>query len=202
MKLYYSKGACSLVVRIALHEMKIPCEYESVNLRTKKTETDADFYKINPKGAVPALQLESGEILTENAAIQQYLADTFKAEQLLPPVSDIKRYRVLEWLNFIATDLHKGCSPFFNPMLSDQVKEEIFLPILKNKFHYVEQHLAKHKYLLGDQFTLPDCYLFVMLSWMPGVKLNITNFPALSQYFETLKKRESVTKSLKEEGLL
>jgi glutathione S-transferase len=201
MKLYYSKGACSLAVRIALNEMKIPCQYESVNLKTKQTETGADFYKINPKGAVPTLHLETGDILTENAVIQQYLADTSKSE-LLPPIGNIQRYHTLEWLNYVGTELHKGFSPFFHPTLAEQVKEDVCLPILKKKFQYVEEHLAKNNYLLGDQFTLPDCYLFVMLTWMPAAKLAITQFPALSRYFNTLKKRESVIKSLQEEGLL
>src|SRR5438105_3577122 len=121
MKLYFSKGACSLAVRIILNELNIPCEYEAVNLKTKKTVDDADFYKINPKGAVPVLQLDDGTILTENAAIHQYLADFKKADQLFP-LTGIQRYRVIEWLNFVATDLHKGCGVFFSSMIPDEVK--------------------------------------------------------------------------------
>src|SRR5690349_3300917 len=110
MKLYYSKGACSLAVRIALHELGIPCEFEAVDLKAKKTEKGADFFKINPKGAVPTLVLDDHTVLTENAVIQQYLADKQKAFEVLPPVNDMKRYRALEWLNFVSTELHKGCS--------------------------------------------------------------------------------------------
>src|SRR5688572_12009519 len=113
MKLYYSKGACSLAVRIILHEIGAACEFEAVDLATKKTETGMDFLKINPKGAVPTLILDDKAILTENAVIQQYLAEKYHATQLLPPLGDMKRYRVLEWLNFISTDLHKSCGPLF-----------------------------------------------------------------------------------------
>src|SRR5437870_2266196 len=113
MKLYYSKGACSLAVRILINELNISCKYEAVNLKTKETETGKNFYEINPKGAVPTLILENNNVLTENAVIHQYLADQQKAHHLLPNLNDFKRYQVLEWLNFIATELHKGFSPLF-----------------------------------------------------------------------------------------
>ncbi len=201
MKLYFSKGACSLAVRIILNELNIPCQYESVNLKTKETASGADFYKINPKGAVPTLQLDDNTVLTENTAIQFYLAESKEAEQLLPAMG-ILRYRVMEWLNFIATDLHKGCGPFFNPKISDQAKDEIFRPILVTKLKIAEQQLSKNKFITGDHFTLPDAYLFIILSWLPAVKIDINQFPHLANYFNTLKQRESVIKSLKEEGLV
>ncbi len=202
MKLYYSKGACSLAVRILINEMQLPCEYESVNLKIKQTETGKDFYKINPKGSVPALELDSGVVLTENAVIQQYLAETYNATKLLPAISDPERYHVLEWLGYIATELHKNCAPFFNPAIPEQIKEDIFKPLLKTKFKLVEQQLSKHKYLQGDHLTLPDCYLFVILCWLPSIKLDITAFPNTLHYFDNLKTHESVMKSLKQEGLL
>ncbi len=200
MKLYFSKGACSLAVRILVNELQIPCEYEMVNLKTKKTESGADYYQINPKGAVPALQLDNQSVLTENAAIQIYLAETHHAEKLLPALGN-NRYRVLEWLTFVATDMHKGCSPFFNSMVPDDIKEKVFQPIMKNKFNYLEQHLAKNKYLVGDHLTLPDIYLFVILTWMPGLKLDLAQYPTLTRYFQQIKTHDSVSKSLKEEGL-
>jgi len=202
MKLYFSKGSCSLVVRILLNELNIPCEYESVNLRTKETASGSDFFKINPKGSVPALQLDDNTILTENAAIQQYLADSKNATQLLPPVNHIQRYKVLEWLNFVATDLHKGCGVFFAASIPDQVKDDISRPSLISKLKFTDEHLSKNAYLVGNEFTLPDAYLFVILTWLPYAKIEIKNFPSLNKYFQTLQQRESIVSSLKQEGFL
>lgn len=202
MKLYYSKGACSLVVRIVLHEMNIAFEFESVDLETKQTETGSDFLKINAKGEVPTLMLDNTEILTENAVILQYLADVNKATLLLPPVGDFKRYRVLEWLNFITTDIHKGFGPLFNPQVAEAAKEEIFIPILKNKFKLVDQHLSQNKYLLGDQFTLPDAYIYVMLFWCNIFKIRLSQWQNVAHYFADLTQRTSIRQALKDEGLL
>lgn len=201
MKLYYKKGACSLAVRILIHELGIPCEFEAVDLKTKKTETGADFLKINPKGAVPTLVLDNKEVLTENAVIQQYLADHQKANHLLPATNDLKRYRVLEWLNFVSTDLHKNCAPFYNPNMPEDVKENIYKPIVRNKLTFVEQHLMQNPYIAGKEFTLPDSYLFVVLSWMPSLKIDLTEWPHVNKYFANIKNRKSVQQSLQEEGL-
>lgn len=199
MKLYYSKGACSLAVRIVIHELNIPCQFESVDLRAKKTEAGEDFYKINPKGAVPTLALDNHEILTENAVMQQYLADTHNAHHLLPPLGDFKRYRVLEWLNFITTELHKGFGSLFNPNIPAQIKEDIFIPILKGKLERVEQHLQNNKFLFGDHFTLPDAYLTVILIWCGKFKIELS--ANLKRYLAELKTRKAVHQSLEEEGL-
>jgi glutathione S-transferase len=145
--------------------------------------------------------MDDKSVLTENAAIQQYLADSKKADQLLPPVGNMQRYRVIEWLNFVATELHKGAGVFFHPAVTDAMKDEIFRPILVNKFKFVEEQLGKNAYISGDHFTLPDSYLFVILTWLPATKINIKDFPNTAKYFETLKQRASVMKSLKEEGL-
>ena len=201
MKLYYSKGACSLAVRITLNEIETPCDYEAVDLKAKKTETGADYFKINPKGSVPALVLDNQEVLTENAAIQQYLADEYKATRLLPPAGNFNRYRVIEWLNFISTDLHKNCGPLFNSNIPDNLKEEIFKPILKSKLNIAEQRLSQRKFLMGDEFTLPDGYLFVILRWVPNFGIELSEWPNLSRYFAELKKRKSVHQALEQEGL-
>jgi glutathione S-transferase len=201
MKLYYSKGGCSLAVRIILNEIEIPCDYEAVNLKTKQTEKGDDYLKLNPKGAVPALFLVNQEILTENAAIQQYLADEFKATTLLPPINNFKRYRVIEWLNFISTDLHKSCSPLFNSSLSDEIKEQVFKPQLRSKLNFLDGHLKSHKFLLSDQFTLPDSYLFAILRWIPSFKMDLSEWEHLSRFMNDLKKRQSVQTSLEAEGL-
>ncbi len=199
MKLYYAKGACSLAVRIIIHEIGLKCEFVAVNLGTKQTEHGDDFLKINPKGSVPVLVTDNNEVLTENAVIQQFLADKHHAVHLLPPPGDFRRYRVLEWLNFISSDLHKGCSPLFTSTLPQEVKEKIFIPSIKNKLKLVEEHLNQKKYLMGNDFTLPDSYLFVILSWMPHLKVDISDCKNLNRYFEELKKRDSVQLSLKEE---
>lgn len=202
MKLYYSKGACSLAIRITLNEIGAPCEFEAADIKTKQTESGHDFLKINPKGAVPVLVTDKNEILTENVAIQQYLADTFNATQLLPPLKDIQRYRVLEWLSYVATDLHKTCGPLFNPAISADIKAAIFHPILKIKLDFVDKQLANKQFLTGDNFTVADSYLFVILSWLPYFKINIEDWENLSKYKSTLLKRESVKQALMTEGFL
>jgi len=202
MKLYYSKGACSLAVRILINELNIPCEFESVNLVVKKTERGEDFLTINPKGAVPVLVLDNNEVLTENAAIQQYIADKYKAFELFPPVGDFNRYRVIEWLNFISTDLHKGCSPLFNPEIPDNIKDTIFKKSLKGKLKFVDAHLTNNKYLMGDNFSLADGYLFVILRWLTYFQINLTEWPQLSLYHDLLETRHSIVRSLREEGLM
>ena len=199
MKLYYTPGACSLVVRIIINEIGLESEFESVNLMTKTTEHGDDFLAINPKGAVPALQLNSGDVLTENAIILQYLADHSKATQLLPPTTNFNRYHVLEWLNYMATEMHKGIGVLFNPAISDELKNNIFIPLIKSKLSYVNKHLQQHTYLLGDQFTLPDAYLFVMLRWAIYFKLDLKDWGNLTRYFAELNERPSILKSLKQE---
>lgn len=200
MKLYYSKGACSLTVHIIIKELALPCELIAVNLKTKETSQEKDFWKINPKGQVPVLMLENQEILTENVVILQYLAEKMKAFSLLPPIGEMKRYHILEWLSFISTELHKNFGPFFNPKVPADLKEEIFKPLLKRKFQWVEEQL-KTTYLLGDTFTLPDAYLFVMLSWFPVIKVPLSEFPNLSAYYDHLKQRKSIQEALKEERI-
>jgi len=201
MKLYYSKGACSLAARIIINELGLNCEYDAVDLKTKRTESGMDFLTFNAKGSVPVLEIKEGEVLTENAVIQQYLADQQSAYQLLPKVGDFKRYRVLEWLNYISTELHKGFGPLFNATISPELKEQIFVANLNNKFSFVNKHLEQHPYLCGDHFTLPDAYLFVMIFWGLIKKLNIQQWPALNKYFDNLQQRKAIIKSLLEENL-
>jgi len=199
MKLYYSKGACSLAVRIVLHELKLTCEYEAVDLKTKKTEHGEDFLKINPKGAVPTLKLDDGKILTENAAIQQYLADLGHGTKLLPAVGHFNRYRVIEWLSYVNSEFHKACGALFNPKIPQSVKDEVFIPIVKAKLDYLDKHLANSPYLL-DHHTLPDGYLFVILSWLPHFNMDLSHWKHVFKYFNELKKRPAIADALKEEG--
>lgn len=202
MKLYYSKGACSLAIRILLHEIGIPSEFEAVDLKTKRTETNADFLALNPKGAVPTLITDKQEVLTENAVILCYLADEYKATELLPAPGNFRRYRVLEWLNYVATELHKGAGVLFNPKLPQDIKNEFFIPLLKNKLHFLEQRLNQNAYLMGNSCTLPDLYLFVILSWLKHFHINLADWKQTAQYFSKLQKRPSITQSLQEENLL
>ena len=202
MKLYYSKGACSLAINIVLHELDLPCEFIAVSLKTHTLEkTGEDSYKINPKGAVPSLELDDGTILTENAVIQQYLADTHKATHLLPPVGDIKRYQTLAWLNYASTDLHKGCSPLFNPNVPPEVKDSVFKPTMASHLNYLNDHFAKNEYAMGDHFTLPDSYLFTVLRWMSFLGLPLDTYPHVQRYFECIKARPAVIKAMELEGL-
>lgn len=201
MKLYYSRGACSLVPRIIINELGLASEYESVDLAKKITQSGQNYYEINAKGAVPAIQTNEGEVLTENAAILQFLADNAKAEHLLPSVGNFKRYKVLEWLNYITTELHKSFSLMFNPKLTDEIKTNVLMPIIKGKLSYVNSHLEKNKFLCGDEFTLPDAYFFVMLTWAIHFKIDPGEFPQISKYFSELQSRKSIQQSLHEEGM-
>jgi glutathione S-transferase len=202
MKLYYTKGACSLASHIVINELGLPCEYEAVDLATKQSASGKDYTTINPKGAVPALQLNDGEVLTENAVIMQYLADTARATQLLPALGDFNRYRVLEWLNFIGTDIHKSFGALFNPHFPQDVKDKITIPMIKTKFNQINGHLDQNKYLFNDHFTLPDAYLFVMLTWAHHFKLHVDKeWPQTAAYFAELVNRKSIQQSLQEEGI-
>lgn len=204
MKLYYSKGACSLAPRIIINELGLSCEYISVDLKakTKKTETGVDFLTINPKGGVPVLVTDSQETLTENAVILQYLANHYQATELLPALDNFKHYRALEWLNYIATELHKGAAPFFHKEYPADLKNKVIIPALKSKFAYIDKHLARNQFLCGDQFTLPDAYLFVILNWMPMFKIDLQNLEHLTQYGDNLRRRASIQQSLQDEGLI
>lgn len=200
MKLYFSKGACSLASRIIINELTLPCEFESVDLASKKTQTGKDFYTINPKGYVPTLVTDDNQIITENAVIMQYLADTAKAGHFLPPVGQFDRYRVLEWLNYVATELHKSFGVLFNPTTPQDIKDKA-KTLINAKLGFINSHLENNSYLDGNHFTLPDAYLFVILRWAAHFKMNIKELPYLSRYFSELLTRKAIQQSLNEEGL-
>lgn len=202
MKLYYSPGACSLAVRIIINELQIPCEFESVNLKTKVTQTNRDFKEINPKGAVPVLEIKPNEFLTEVAVILQYLADSNNAENLLAPTSNFKRYRVMEWLNYTATEMHKGVGILFNADIPKEVKEKTFVPLIQKKLAFLNNHFKNNSYLLGSDFTLPDAYLFVTLRWVHYFKVETSDISDLARYFKQLEQRPSIQSSLQQESLV
>lgn len=198
MKLYFSKGACSLSVRIVAHELGLKLDYEGVDLHTKKTAAGDNYLAIAPKGSVPLLVLDNGETLTENIAILQYLADAHPSS-LLPPINDFQRYRVLEWLSFMATDMHKAFSPLFNPNVPSDIKASIFVPILKTRLLTLESALKDRTYLMGDTFTLPDAYCFVTLRWVPSFKISLSDYPHVQRFFNTVSARPAVQAALQED---
>lgn len=201
MKLYYSPGACSLSPHIVLREAGLTFDVEKVDLKTKTTETGADFTKVNPKGQVPTLLLDNGEILTEGPAIVQYLADQKPASALAGAAGTMERYRVQEWLNFITSELHKGFSPLFRPNTPDAYKE-IARANLAAKFDAVDKHLAGKTYLMGDKFTVADAYLFTVSGWGKFTGVDVSKWSNVSAYLGRVGARPNVQAALKAEGLL
>ncbi|HIA1347230.1 TPA: glutathione transferase GstA [Legionella anisa] len=200
MKLYYTKSACSLAVRIVLNELGLDFQDEEVDLKAKKTHSDENYLAINPKGAVPALHLDNGHLLTENQVILQYLADTTPGQKLLSPVGDLRRYHTLEWLNYVATELHKTVGIFFHPNLNEETKS-IFTSVISARLKYVNEHLANGPYLMGKDFTLPDAYLFVILSWTYYFKMDLSAYKHLERFMSLAAERPAIVTSLQQEKL-
>lgn len=199
MKLYYAPGACSQAPHIVLREAGSPIELVKVDLAAKRTESGDDYREINPKGAVPALVLDDGSVLTENAVILQYVADQTGGD-LLAALLSMKRYRQLEWLNYIATELHKGFGPLWNPATPDDVKEAT-REALGKKFDYVQSGIGDGPYLTGDAFTIPDAYLFVVLNWTGMHGIDLGRWPGLTAFVDRVGKRPAVRETLRAEGL-
>jgi glutathione S-transferase len=201
MKLYYAPGACSLSPHIALLEAGLPHELVKVDLRAKKLENGDDFLAVNPKGQVPALALDTGEIVTEGPIIVQMVAD--KAGKGLAPARDsAERYKLLEWLNYITTELHKNIGPMFSPVLKDDAMA-FFKDRTMGKFKYLETALAGRDYLMGKQFTVADGYLFTMLMWATDrLGFDLSDMPNLVAYKARIAARPKVQEALKKEGLL
>jgi glutathione S-transferase len=198
MKLYYAPGACSLSPHIVASEAGIPVELVKVNLKEHKTDSGEDYYAVNPKGYVPALQLDDGRFLTEGPAIVQYLADQKPASHLAPANGTFERYKLNEWLTFINSEIHKTFSPLFGPA-SDEVKIAAKDKIAK-RFDYVNSQLADHPYLMGDTFTVADAYLFVMLTWAHHMKISLPH--NLAAFFARVAQRPKVHEAMKAEGLV
>ena len=201
MKLYYTPGACSLSPHIALLEAGLPYDLVKVDLRAKKLENGDDFLKVNPKGQVPVLALDSGELVTEGPVIIQMIADKVAAKNLAPARDSADRYKLLEWLNFITTELHKNFGPMFSPVLADEAKA-FFKDRVLGKFKYVDSQLAGRDYLMGSQFTVADGYLFTMLSWADRLKFDLSDMPNLVAYKARIGARPKVQEALTKEGLM
>ena len=200
MKLYYTPGACSLSPHIVLEESGLPFELEKVDLQLKETASGHDFYLVNTKGSVPALELNDGQILTEGAVIVQYLADQVPEKGLMPLPGTMARYRVMEWLNYIATELQKGFTPVFNPAYASC--REAAKKNLLRQFDYVDRQLGKSQYLVGEQFTVADAYLFTITGWIGAADLETGQWKALSAYRERVAQRPAVRHAMMAEGLI
>lgn len=200
MKLYYSPGACSLSPHIVLNEGGFTYDTERVDLASGKTETGADYRAVNPNGYVPALLLDDGQVLTEGPAIVQYLADRVPEKRLAPPAGTIERYRLMEWLNFISTELHKGFGALFNPQAPEEWKTAVKAQ-LAQRIGHVSQRLEGKTYIMGDDFTVADAYLFTVLGWSQYVGLDLSPWPMLAAYLGRVAARPAVQAALKAEGL-
>ena len=201
MKLYYSPGACSLSPHIALCEAGLPYDLVKVDLKAKKLENGDDYLKVNPKGQVPALVLDNGELVTEGPVIVQRIADQAAGKNLAPARDSAERYKLLEWLNFVGTELHKNFGPMFSPVLADDAKA-FFKDRVMGKFKYLDGVLAGRDYLMGKQFTVADGYLFTMLSWADRMKFDLSALPNLLAYKARVGARPMVQQALTKEGLL
>jgi len=202
MKLFFSPGACSLSPHIVLREAGLTFDLEQVDLAAKKLKAGGGNYReINPKGMVPVLQLDGGDVLTEGPAIVQYIADQKPESGLAPKPGTLDRYRVMEWLNFITSELHKGFTPLFKPNTPDEYKQ-IARNNLSDRFAFVDGKLAGKQYLMGDKFTVADAYLFTILNWTNFQKIDLAPWPNLKAYVERVRARPKVQDALKAEGLI
>lgn len=200
MKLYYAPGACSLSPHIVLEESGLPFELEKVDLQTKETVSGHDFYLVNTKGSVPALELDDGQVLTEGAAIVQYLGDQVPEKELIPLPKTMERYRVMEWLNFIATELQKSFTPIFNPAYTS-CREEAKRTLLR-QFDFVDRRLTGKSYVMGERFTVVDAYLFTISTWIEAAELSVDQWKALSAYRKRISERPAVCRAMMAEGLV
>lgn len=200
MKLFYAPGACSHAPHILLREAGLNFTLEKVDLGAKKTESGADFSKINPFGYVPALQLDTGEVLTEGPAIDQYIADLAPAKGLAPANGTPARYKMQSWLNFISTELHKQFGPMFSPSTPEEYKKALITKI-QGRLDTVNEHLSKHKFLMGDSFTAPDAYLYTVLNWAKYFNIALDKWPGVKAFMERVAARPSAQAAAQAEGL-
>jgi glutathione S-transferase len=200
MQLYFAPGACSLASHITAREAGIDIDLKRADTKTKKLEDGSDYLAVNSKGAVPALKLDNGQVLTEGVAIMQYLADQKPESNLAPRNGTLERYRVQEWLNYITSEVHKGFSPLWNPTADPAVKSYA-LDGLKKKFDWLNTQLSGKKYLTGDNFTVADAYLFTVMNWTNFLAVDLTPWPALKEFQARVAARPKVQEALAAEGL-
>ena len=199
MKLYFSPGACALASQIILREVGQKFDLVKVDLKTKEY-AEGDFKKLNGKGYIPALKLDSGELLTEGAVILQYLADQHPEKNLLPKFGTMERYRAMEWLNFIATELHKGMGSLFNVALNEEARKSI-TDKLNLRLEFLNNHLKANSYMLGSEFSVVDAYVYNIIRWTAATKVNVSQFPAILGFMEKMSARPHVRAAVEAEGL-
>jgi len=200
MKLYYMTGACSLASLIALHESGISFETASLDRETRKTSDGLDFQQVNSKGYVPALRLDDGQVLTENVAVLLYIADRNPAARLAPAAGTLERYRLIEWLAFINSEIHKNYTPLFGTAAGEETKQYARANLSK-RLDWLNAALGANVFLTGDTFTVADAYLFVVLGWSAHAGIDIAKWPNLKRYRTKLAARPAVLAALKAEGL-
>ena len=201
MKLYFSPGACSLSPHIAMREAGMTFDIEKVDLKAKKTASGEDYLSVNPKGYVPTLKLDDGQVMTEAAAIVQYIADKKPDSKLAPANGTPERFKLQEWLNFLATEVHKGTTPLFNPAVPDAWKQ-VVTDTLGRRYDYLAKHLESRPFLMGQGFTVADGYLFTLLNWSKFVGIDLGKWPVLKAYHARVAARPAVQAAMKAEGLL
>ncbi len=200
MKLYFSPGTCALAPHIALYEAGLPFEAQRVSLRTHKLADGSDYYAINPKGYVPTLEFDDGDRLTEGPAIVQFIADQAPDKRLAPPPGSRERYHLVEWLNFITAELHKGYSLLFNPAMPDEAKALTRTKLLE-RYRFVDERLAGRPHLLGEHFTVADAYLYVVTRWAPLMNVDLSGLANVAAFMERVAARPAVQQALQAEGL-
>jgi glutathione S-transferase len=201
MKLYYAPGACSLSPHIVAREAGIPIELQKVSTKDKTMEGGGDYWQVNGKGYVPALQLDDGQLLTEGPAIVQYLADRKPESNLAPKNGTVERYRLQEWLNFLTAELHKSFSPLFRPNTPEDYKA-ISKENLAKRFDWLDKQLAGKDYLMGKVFTVADAYLFVLLGWTKPTQIDLARWPNLAAFHARVAARPKVKEAMLAEGLI
>jgi len=201
MKLYYSPGACSLAPHIALLEAGCSFDLEKVDIPNKKTASGADYWQINPKGYVPALQLDGGEVLSEVGVILQYIADQKPAAGLAPAAGTMARYRLMEWLSFVASEVHKSIGALFNPKMTPEMKA-VQQGLIERRLNALEKMMAGKPYLMGEQFGVADTYLYTVLNWTRFHKIDLAPWPNIVAFMARVAARPQVQAALRAEGLL
>ncbi len=201
MKLYYSPGACSLSPHIVLREAGLPFTLVLASTKTKKLADGSDYLQVNPKGQVPLLELDNGERLTEGPAIVQYLADLAPQTGLAPAAGRFERYRLVEWLNFVSTELHKSFSPLFMPAMPEEGRA-VYRSRLVDRLKWVDAQLEGKAYLMGDTFTVADAYLFTVTNWCAVTGVDISGLANLNAYRDRVRARPAVQAAMQAEGLL
>jgi len=200
MKLYYMAGACSLASHIGLYESGIKFETAALDRKTRRTSDGQEFNQVNSKGYVPALRLDDGQLLTENVAVLLYIADRNPAAKLAPAAGTLERYRLIEWLGFINSEIHKNFSPLFNPAAGEETKHYMRGNLAK-RLDWLDTALGSKTFLMGDTFTVADAYLFTVLRWSAQVGIDVAKWANLKRYHAELAKRPHVVSAMKAEGL-